>query len=191
MEEQWRKIKGFDEYEVSDRFRVRRKKDNWLTYKIINPVVVQSSDNFNTFRYKITLRKDNKSHQVNLIKLVAQAFVQNPKKHSYAVIESETHLGPETFHIDYVRWVDREEATVTSARLHGVNHITGKMLTSDYVGVYAERRPKTDYDRACNQEGEFTGFYIARARVNGKYKYIGRYTNQEDARDAREKFLKR
>jgi hypothetical protein len=189
MEEQWIKIKGFDEYEVSDRFRVRRKKDNWLTYKIINPVVVQSSDNFNTFRYKITLRKDNKSHQVNLIKLVAQAFVPKKGKADYAVIECLTCKGPETFHIDYVRWVDREEATVTSARMHGVNHITGKMLTSDYVGVYAERRPKTDYDRSCNQEGEFTGFYIARARVNGKYKYIGRYTNQEDARDAREKFL--
>lgn len=191
MEEQWRKIEGFDEYEVSDRFRVRRFKANWINHKFINPVAVQSSDNLNTFRYKITLRKEGKSYQFNLIKLVAQAFVPNPGKYSCAIIELETHLGPETFHIDYIRWVDREEAAITSARLHGVNHVTGKLLTSDYVGVYAERRPKTDYDRACNQEGEFTGFYIARARVNGKYKYIGRYKNQEEARDAREKFLKR
>jgi len=185
--ETWKPIDNFKGYEVSDKFRVRRQKEGWSHYKIIEPSIIKSSENLDTYRYLMTLRKDNKSYQHNLIQLVAQAFVPNPMNKSNAIIDCLTNLGVGEFRVEYILWVDKREVAATAARLHGVNHVTGKLLTSDYIGVYAERKRKVSQ---IYYEDEFTGFFIARARVNGKYKYIGRYPNQEDAKEARDNFLK-
>ena len=69
MEEQWKKIEGYDNYKISNKGRVR----NTTTRKCLEGSV-------NNCGYvKIGLTKDKKMRLHQLQRLVAQAFVDNPE----------------------------------------------------------------------------------------------------------------
>ena len=69
MEEQWKKIDGYENYKVSNRGRIR----NTKTRKFLDGSV-------NNCGYvKICLYRDNKQKTYQLHRLVALAFVENPE----------------------------------------------------------------------------------------------------------------
>ena len=69
MEEQWKKIEGYENYKISNKGRVR----NMTTRKFLE-------GNINNCGYvKIGLTKDKKVKQFQLHRLVALAFVENPE----------------------------------------------------------------------------------------------------------------
>ena len=69
MEEQWKKIEGYENYKVSDKGRVL----NTTTKKYLNGGVC------NCGYVKIGLTKEKKHKTFTLHRLVAQAFLDNPE----------------------------------------------------------------------------------------------------------------
>ena len=69
MEEQWKKIEGYENYKISNKGRVR----NMTTRKFLE-------GNINNCGYvKMGLTKEKKFKQFQLHRLVALAFVENPE----------------------------------------------------------------------------------------------------------------
>lgn len=85
MTETWRPINGFPFYEVSDQGRVRSwntrsRKPDEIRPRRANPLVLLQTTH--RIGYKgVTLCRARKTHFRSVHRLVAQAFVPNPKDH--------------------------------------------------------------------------------------------------------------
>ena len=92
----WKTINGYDGYEVSDDGRVY----NTKTDKFLNGTV-------NNCGYlTITLRKDKKSKQFPMHRLVALAFIPNPDKKEYVRHRDSDNLNNEPANL---YWMSYEE----------------------------------------------------------------------------------
>lgn len=69
---EWKSIKDFDNYEISTDGRVR----SLITNKILKPFCGTSG-------CRVMLTKDNKKYTKYINRLVAETFIENPKKRSY------------------------------------------------------------------------------------------------------------
>lgn len=179
---QWRDVVGYEDiYEVSDHFFVRkksRKKDKPLGISIIYPTK-EVGIYFHRDNYVVSLRKNGKSKLVKLVKVVADAFIPNPNPAEFDTVtingEYKTY-GDLT--LNMLEWTNRSIIQERRYRDAGVNSFAEK-LSSEFPGVYAEKR-----------QGIETGKYIAKVRVKGKQKIIGRYDSPEDAKFHRDRHLK-
>lgn len=127
MQEEWRKIEGFDHYEVSSYGRVRSIDydyiDSWGRHYHKKGVILKLQKNIEKSGYTqimVTLRRDNKAFRLLVHRLVAKAFIPNP-----------LHL-PQINHID-------EDSTNNC-----VNNL--EWCTAEYninYGNYLQRRSKT------------------------------------------------
>ena len=104
MEEQWKKIEGYDNYKISNKGRVRN-----TTTKII----LEGSVN-NCGYVKIGLTKDKKMRLHQLHRLVAQAFVENPEHK-----ELVRHIDEDNLNNDFsnLYWVSFLEFLAIQARI--------------------------------------------------------------------------
>ncbi len=104
MEEQWKKIEGYDNYKISNKGRVR----NTTTRKFLEGGV-------NNCGYvKIGLTKDKKMRLHQLHRLVAQAFVENPEHK-----ELVRHIDEDNLNNDFsnLYWVSFLEFLAIQARI--------------------------------------------------------------------------
>ena len=104
MEEQWKKIEGYDNYKISNKGRVR----NMTTRKFLE-------GNINNCGYvKICLYRDNKQKMFQLHRLVAQAFVDNPEHK-----ELVRHIDGDNLNNDFsnLYWVSFLEFLAIQARI--------------------------------------------------------------------------
>ena len=104
MEEQWKKIEGYDNYKISNKGRVR----NTTTRKFLEGGV-------NNCGYvKIGLTKDKKMRLHQLHRLVAQAFVENPDHK-----ELVRHIDGDNLNNDFsnLYWVSFLEFLAIQARI--------------------------------------------------------------------------
>lgn len=73
MKEKWKQIKGYSNYQVSNKGRVRSNKNKTRCYRVMT--TIEKSDGY----LCINLMKDSKMKQFVVHRLVAQAFKRNPK----------------------------------------------------------------------------------------------------------------
>nr|WP_302598402.1 NUMOD4 domain-containing protein [uncultured Cellulosilyticum sp.] len=69
---QWKAVKGFENYEVSNKGQVRNAK----TKKVLNPFILKSGD------LQVTLYKHGAKTR-RIARLVAEAFIDNPNNYKY------------------------------------------------------------------------------------------------------------
>ena len=87
MREQWKTIENFEAYEVSDLGKVRRKEAT-----VHHPGKVMLKPWFGTGGYlQLHLYKDSKNNERAVHRLVAKAFIPNPKN-----LPEVNHLGPKS-----------------------------------------------------------------------------------------------
>ena len=96
MEEQWKKIEGYDTYKVSNKGRVR----NTTTRKFLEGGV-------NNCGYvKIGLTKDKKMRLHQLHRLVALAFVDNPEHKEYVRHIDDDNLNNEASNLYWMSFLE-------------------------------------------------------------------------------------
>ena len=92
MLEQWKDIKGYERYEVSNLGRVRSKEMTRINHRFQQgkyqefpcyyPSKILKPDKYNagnSIYLRVTLSKDNKTERFSVHRLVAEAFVANPE----------------------------------------------------------------------------------------------------------------
>lgn len=118
MKEEYRKIKDFEHYEVSNFGRVR----NTRTGKTLKPIS-------HTGGYRrLKLRDNGRAKDVFIHRLVAQAFIPDPKKEVNHIDGDKTNN-----HINNLEWVSSLENQThrflkvnTSSKYPGVNYIASR-----------------------------------------------------------------
>ena len=96
MEEQWKKIDGFENYKVSNKGRIR----NTRTKKFLDGGV-------NNCGYvKICLTKDKKMRLHQLHRLVALAFVENPEHKELVRHRDNDNLNNEASNLYWVSFLE-------------------------------------------------------------------------------------
>ena len=101
MQEEFRKIAGYDNYSVSNLGRVR----NDITQKIMK-LTLRSR------YFSIVLRKDGKIKSFSIHRLVACAFIDNPENKSYVDHIDNNKLNN---HVDNLRWCTNRENQMNSS----------------------------------------------------------------------------
>jgi hypothetical protein len=106
--EQWKTIPEFEEYEISDLGRVRRK---YATPH--HPGKTALKPRFGTGGYlHIQFYKDSKAHTRSVHILVAEAFLPNPKG-----LPEVNHLGPKSdCRASMLEWTDKRGNTVHAVK---------------------------------------------------------------------------
>ena len=100
----WKKIDGYDNYEVSRFGRVK----NMKTGDYLNGTVNNSG------YLQITLRREGKPKQYPMHRLVALAFLPNPDKKQYVRHYDEDNLNNDVFNLywqsyeEFIIWGDRK-----------------------------------------------------------------------------------
>lgn len=168
MNEEWKKVEGFQNYEVSS-FGNIKSIDRFVVYsdgrkakykeKILNPQISNSG-------YLIVmLRKENKTFPKYVHKLVAIAFLEH-KPNGY--LEVVDHIDNNSLNNNY------NNLQITTHRNNTIKDTSRGV--SNYVGVHW-----------CSQ----TSKWRASIYVKGKRKQLGRFINEIDAHLAYQKeFLK-
>jgi hypothetical protein len=120
--EEYRKIKGFENYEVSNIGNVR----NVETGRILK----QSTDKKGY--KKLGLRKDNVKYTSRVHRLVAEAFIPNPNNKQFV-----DHIDNKSNNVNNLRWATSCE------NMH--NRITNKNNTSTIKGVSFDNKCRKWY----------------------------------------------
>ena len=121
MQEEFRVIKEFENYSVSNFGRVR----NEMTGRILIPG--KDSNGY----YKVDLRKDNKPYTKHIHRLVGEAFIPNPNTKKCIDHIDNNRLNNNTINL---RWVSNQENCYN--RSISVNN------TSNCKGVYFHKHSK-------------------------------------------------
>jgi hypothetical protein len=171
--EQWKNIKGFEEfYEVSDKGRVRSKDRYYLQpgfgWRHRKGRILSPNHNGNGYLC-VELRKgDGKRNRRYIHRLVAEAFIDNPK------------CKPQVNHLDHNRknnnaenleWVTCTENIRYSAHLIRHPRFSNKNTNKEYgTGIRLK-------------DGKYE-VYIC-------HKYLGRYWELEEAQKVRDEYVKK
>lgn len=122
MIEEWRNINGYEGmYEVSDKGRVRslpRKVKNNHSYKIVSGKILKQTNIKKGYK-RVTFSVNQKSKSFLVHRLVAAAFIENPK--NYLIIN----------HIDENPTNNRVENLEWCTYKHNANHGTAIQRTTD------------------------------------------------------------
>lgn len=183
MQEVWKDIAGYEGmYQVSNLGNVRSL-DRVVEVKNQTSRFVKGKEKRQTVGNHgycvVYLYKDNKLQTETVHRLVAEAFLANPKNK-----ETVNHIDGNKKNncVENLEWSSYTENNA-HARLQGLNKteniakgmrnpiFMNKNNTSGRKGVYFEKR---------------TGKWMAYITVNKKMIYLGRYDNKEDAIKARE-----
>ena len=152
--EMWWPIKGFDNYQVSTKGRVR----NVITRNILKG---RKSDGY----YQVELTtNDNKRKHMRVHRLVGLAFIPNLENKPF--IDHIDHNRTNNNLIN-LRWVTNSENQMNKGKQSN--------NTSGTTGIH--------YDECCEQ-------WSARVQKNGIRHEIGHFDTLEDAKEARNKFVK-
>ena len=96
MDEQWKKIEGYENYRVSNKGRIR----NTKTKQFLDGGV-------NSCGYvKITLSCKNKAKQFQLHRLVARAFVDNPEHKEYVRHKDNDNLNNDASNLYWMSFLE-------------------------------------------------------------------------------------
>ena len=145
INEEWRSISGFANYQVSNIGRVRNVKSE----RIMKPRIENSG------YHRIGLCKDDERKFLNIHRLVAQEFIENPDgKH---LVDHINHDVSDNTMLN-LRWASKSE--------NGMNMLKRQNTSSKYKGV--DFRPQNVKWRAS----------IA---LHGKKKHLGLFTNEKEA----------
>jgi hypothetical protein len=181
----WKPVVGYEGiYEVSDRFYVRkveRKKVNKVGVTTIYPFKEVSIYNHGDKDYFVSLRKDGKTRQIKLVKVVADAFITNPNPAEFDMVTvNGEYKYFADMRLEMLEWVNRSIIQERRYRAAGVNSFS-EGLSTNFPGVYAERR-----------NGMETGKYIAKVRFKGDkgQKVVGRFNSPEEAKTTRDRYIK-
>tara|TARA_R110000744_G_scaffold103907_1_gene199082 strand:+ start:127 stop:609 length:483 start_codon:yes stop_codon:yes gene_type:complete len=156
MNEIWKEIEGFKDYEVSNLGRVKSLKCN--KERFLKPNSGKSSGYLKVNLYKNTKMKTRRIHQ-----LIAIAFLNhNPDGYKLVVA-----------HINNVKTDNRLENLQLITHRENISKDTKGL--NKYTGVSWSKLNKN---------------WIARIRINGKNKNLGRFTNELKASEAYQKALK-
>lgn len=144
----WKDVSGFEGlYQVSSAGQIK----SLITNKILK------GSYFNAY-VNVTLSKNKIKHHLNLHRLVAKAFVNNPDNKPYV-----NHIdgNPSNNHYSNLEFVTPQENSQ-----HHILIISKKPKSSKYIGVCFCKREKK---------------WIAKIRVNGIRKSLGYYDTEEMA----------
>ena len=113
--------------------------------------------------YVLTLFKDGKRHFKTVHRIVAEAFIENPKQYPEV---NHKDLDKSNNNVVNLEWCDR---------FYNINHMfENKIKSSKYKGVsYSKERDK----------------WCAYVNILGKKLSIGRYSTEEEANKNREQFI--
>lgn len=125
---EWRKIKGYEEYEVSNLGEVRR------DGKVLTPCNIKRGCDY----YRLKLYKDGMSKSIQIHRLVAQAFLPNPDNKT--TVNHKDHNGLNNS-LDNLEW-----ATASEQKLHSPNPVglSGHRFISQRCGSWRVRVERGD-----------------------------------------------
>ena len=141
MEEIWKKIKNFSNYEVSNQGRVRsldkqiKTKNNKI--KIYKGKFLKSQLAWNKKYLCVGIYDDNgKQYRIPIHKLVAQTFIPNPN--NYEIIN---HLDENKFNncVDNLEWTSLKENNLYSFHKHPERKNTTSILQYDLEGNFIRK----------------------------------------------------
>jgi hypothetical protein len=121
IKEQWKKINGFEGfYEISSTGKIKslsRKMWNGIRYWKSKEIILKPHLN-NRGYYDISLRKNGKRKLIHVHRLVAEAFIPNPKNK-----KEVNHLGKKNDNsIEKLEWVTSKENVQHAFRTKRINH---------------------------------------------------------------------
>jgi hypothetical protein len=96
MEEQWKKIEGYENYKVSNKGRIRNTRTKKFLVGGVN----------NCGYVKIGLTKEKKLKQFQMHRLVAQAFVDNPEHKELVRHRDNDNLNNEASNLYWVSFLE-------------------------------------------------------------------------------------
>jgi hypothetical protein len=157
--EKWKAVEGFEAYEVSDLGRVRRRLPGDSSQAVVGKLL---KGNPNSRGYlQVALFKENKAHWLFIHRLVAQAFLPNPK--GLPDVNHKGKLGD--CRAIKLEWLSKED--------HRIDVI-----------LRSQRGDGVQFD---TQRGKWKTYFRPLA---GKTKFLGHFSTKKEALKAREKWLK-
>lgn len=160
MEEVWKDIKYFPNYQVSNLGNVRNKSRG----NILKPNPVLKKCGYVAWEVNITDERDGKQKHGKISRLVATAFLPNPDN---LPVVDHIDRNPENNRLDNLRWYSQSD--------NNRNTNVRKDNKSGHKGVYwMEAKQK----------------YKAEVCLNKKNIHIGVYKTKEEAIKAREEYIK-
>ena len=149
INEEWRSINGYLNYQVSNIGRVR----NSTTGIILKPVVI------NTGYFKVTLSIEGSRKQLLIHRLVAQEFIDNPT--GKANVDHINHNVKDNT-ISNLRWVSQSE--------DGMNQRKQQHTSSPYKGVsFNKRKNKWHAYIKINGTRKHLWFFLREKEAAAKY----------------------
>lgn len=151
MKENWKTIKGFEDYMVSDKGRIKSFKNDKEVGRILVTIV-------GSRKYPlINLMKDGKMNQFTVHRLVALHFLKNEVGHPFV---NHIDLNKENNNVVNLEWC--------TARENITHYYKSQNTLSEYAGVF--RR---------TQESGYT--YVVQVQVGGARCYMGIFNDEVEA----------
>ena len=149
INEEWKLINGYEFYSVSNYGRVRNDK----THRILKACIDGSG------YYHVVLYKDKKSKSMNVHRLVANTFIDNPEGKRCIDHINNDRLDNKVANLRYATYTENQQ-----------NALMRKDNTSNVKGVYFEKNAKK---------------WRAQITIDGIQIHLGYFKNIEDAKKAR------
>ena len=154
--EEWKEIKGHEEYHIGNYGRVKSfKKYNGTNERILKPVL--SGPKYRQY-YVVTLCKNGGKQKAKNHILVGLYFVDNPNNKPHLHHKNNNPLDN---HFSNLEWVTLRENTSYGYNL--------KKTSSKFTGVCWNKHAKK---------------WRARIRIAGRHKHLGYFTNEDEAAEA-------
>ena len=119
--EEWRSIKDFPDYEISNTGKVRSLK------RVEEPTVLSNGLGSSGY-YNVVLRRDNKSHTVRVHKLVAEAFIPHSEEFNVVNHIDGNKLNNEVTNLEWVSYSDNnQKAYDEGLKGKGEDHYLAKL----------------------------------------------------------------
>jgi hypothetical protein len=135
MTEEWRKIQGYEEYEVSNLGQVRRGQ------RVLKPVARPGKK---TSYYHLALCKDSVKRSFYIHRLVALAFLPNPENKT--TVNHRDHNGLNNC-LDNLEWATYQEQNLHSPHPPGISgHLNIRQRCGSYQ-VVIQRTRKTIFNK--------------------------------------------
>jgi len=167
--EKWKNIKNFEGiYKVSNKGNVKslkrkvKNKGSYSGYALVKEKILKQSTN--RLGYKVvTLQKEGKRYHATVHRLVAKAFLEEPKNKNEV---NHKDLNKANNNVLNLEWCNRSE---------NINHYYKSIkTTSKYKGVSYQK----DRDK-----------WVSYINLNKKRIFIGRFNTEIEAKKERELFL--
>ena len=151
MEEQWKRITGYDNYEVSSHGRVRS-----LNYKKTGEIRLLKQNTDGDGYFQVGLCKNGKRKQKKIHRLVAKEFIPNPNNYSEV---NHINENKHDNRVENLEWCDRKQ---------NINH-----------GTRTERSAKAQEKRVkCIETGEiFDSAYDVKRKTGLSQSHINECCN--------------